>query len=213
MLRPQQVEARQQPFGYICRACSRCCPHKLIQVNPYETARLAHRLGLSTAEFRARYTERDGVYLKRTEDDTCVFLTDDGCGVHPDRPLVCRLYPLGRRTTPDGIERWDLSERPADSQGEITGAGTVADWIATQGAAPYLEAADDYAAWVREAYAVTEPLSDDRPDVALAGDLLDMDSMIAAWCSEHGTREPDDIEARRQLHLKILHLTLDGGKS
>ncbi len=213
MLLPQQEQARKESFGYICRACSRCCPHKIIQVNPYEIARLARRLGLSTGAFRDRFTERGGAHLKRTDDDVCVFLTDDGCGVHPDRPLVCRLYPLGRRTTPDGNETWARATRPEDSEGEFTNGGTIADWIVAQGALPYMQAADDYADWVRKAYAATEELSGAPPDLTLSGDLLDMDCALSAWCAEQGIAEPDDIEARRLLHLKILNLTLDGGTS
>lgn len=206
MLLPQQ--ARQEPFGYICRACSRCCPHKIIQVNPYEIARLARRLGLSTAAFRDRFTDRGGAVLKRDDKDACVFLTEDGCGVHPDRPLVCRLYPLGRSSMADGTEIWLRAERPEDSAGEMTVDGTIADWIAAQGALPYMQAADDYADWVRKAHATTEGLFDGPADLSLAGDLLDMDGAVSAYCAALGIGEPDDIEARRLLHMKILNLTL-----
>ena len=33
----------------------------------------------------------DHTVLKQTESGACVFLGAEGCMVHPDRPLVCRL--------------------------------------------------------------------------------------------------------------------------
>ena len=38
------------------------------------------------------------------DDGACGFLGEAGCTVHPDRPLVCRLYPLGRAVAPDRTE-------------------------------------------------------------------------------------------------------------
>ena len=102
---PQHRAAREQTFGYFCHACSRCCQGKVIQVNPYEIARLARHLDVSTGAFQEKWTEGGkGTVLARTEDDACVFLGRGGCTVHGDRPLVCRLYPLGRQYFPDGTE-------------------------------------------------------------------------------------------------------------
>ncbi|HUO97168.1 MAG TPA: YkgJ family cysteine cluster protein [Rhizomicrobium sp.] len=210
----QQRDARKQAFGYTCRACSRCCAHKVIQVNPYEIARLARGMAMSTADFRARYTERGGAILKRNDDDVCVFLTDKGCGVHPDRPLVCRLYPLGRRVTPDNVEIWLRATPHPQSEGTFSEDGTIADFIEAQGALPYMRAADDYADWVRKASAVVDAQTVDTGGDA--DELLDMDGAISAWCKNTGTAEPADIEQRRLLHLTILYRQIEpveGGKT
>src|SRR5215470_9862277 len=96
---------RSEAFDYVCRRCLKCCHHQRIQLNPYELARLARNLGLTTTEFRAAWTEHgDGLALRQTETGACVFLGSEGCTVHPDRPLVCRLYPLGRHVSADGSE-------------------------------------------------------------------------------------------------------------
>jgi Fe-S-cluster containining protein len=208
-LTPQQQNARGEPFGYTCRACSRCCAHKIIQVNPYEIARLARHAGLSTADFRARYTERDGAILKRTDDDVCVFLGDQGCSVHPDRPLVCRLYPLGRRASPDGVEVWLRATPHPQSEGIYSKDGTIGDFIAAQDALPFMRAADAYADWVRKASALIESETGETGDQSDTDDLLDMDGAISAWCRQTGTAEPSDIEERRQLHLAILYRQLE----
>ena len=207
----QHAAARSEAFGYVCRACSRCCQHKVIQVNPYEVARLARLKAMTTAEFRAAYTEDGmGAILKRTEDsDTCVFLKEKGCSVHPDRPLVCRLYPLGRVVSADGTERWRHATPHPQSEGVYSKAGTIGDFIEAQGALPFMRAADAYAQWVREAGALIaesggDPQSEDFPD-----DLLDMDTAVAEYCAAAGTSEPSDIEERRKLHMKILYRQLE----
>lgn len=214
MLTPQQKSARSEAFGYRCRACSRCCAHKIIQVNPYEIARLARHLGLSTTEFRKRFTERDAI-LKRNDDDVCVFLKDKGCSVHAERPLVCRLYPLGRRTSPDGTEVWLEATPHPQTEGIYSKNGTIGDFIAAQGALPFMRAADDYADWVRKA---SEQLEGQAAAAASAqtDDLTDMDGAITAWCSQTGAGEPSDIEERRKLHMEILYRQLEpdnGGKT
>lgn len=198
-------EARAQAFGYACHACSRCCKDKIIQVNPYEVARLARGLRISTTEFRARYTEDGiGVHLSRTEDtNTCVFLGEKGCTVHGDRPLVCRLYPLGRNEIPGGLERWIEVVPHPQSAGDYHGRGTIADYIDAQGAGPFLEAADGYVNWVR---AATDFFADPaNTDTASTADPSDMDAAIAAYCAAQQIEEPGSLEERRLLHMKILY--------
>jgi hypothetical protein len=203
--------ARKQEFGYVCRACSRCCQHKIIQVNPYEVARLARLKGMSTGEFRAACTENgEGAILRRTEDsDTCIFLKEKGCSVHADRPLVCRLYPLGRRAAEGGMEEWLHATPHPQTAGEYTHKGTIAEYIAAQGALPFMRAADAYAQWVRDASAFLETADD-----TVADDLVDMDAAITRHCKEAGAPEPSDIEQRRLLHMDILYRQLNqqGGR-
>ena len=95
---------RDSAFSYACHACNRCCRNKAIRVSPYEILRLARYLGLSTTEFIERHTEGGGTVLRTKENSDCGFLGERGCGVHPDRPLACRIYPLARWVSPDGVE-------------------------------------------------------------------------------------------------------------
>jgi len=188
-----------------------------IQVNPYEIARLARRLGQTTREFRATWT-RDGLgtTLEQTATGACVFLGRDGCRVHADRPLVCRLYPLGRHVDADGSERFSHIEPHPLSAGEYRDKGTIADFVASQGAEPFLRAADAYFAWLCAAATKLgagedgnktqrEGLVEQRSKVDGALKLLDMDECIARHCRTNGLAEPDNIEERMKLHLAILY--------
>lgn len=206
----QRAAAREEAFAYVCNRCSRCCWHKVIQVNPYEIARLARRVGLSTRDFAQRYTEDGaGARLTRREDGSCSFLGPEGCGVHLDRPLVCRIYPLGRHVAADGTERWSHVEPHPQTAGVYGKDGTIGGYIAAQGAPPYMQATDEYAAWLRRAYDVMAAAGDADAGGASAADMLDVDSVIAAHCRKTGIQEPLDIEARKALHLTILAVWLD----
>jgi Fe-S-cluster containining protein len=220
---PPMAEAtpRLEAFGYICRRCSKCCHHKQIQVNPYEIARLAGRRGQTTREFCAAWTaDGAGTTLRQTESGACVFLGPEGCTVHSDRPLVCRLYPLGRHVRPDGSERFSRLEGHPQSAGEVTDRGTIGQYLKAQDAESFIVAADEYFLWLCAALermgedAGTRRSAQPAQDAALAADLTDMDTAIARHCAGTKTAEPDTIEHRKQLHLRILyrHIANDRGE-
>ena len=87
---------------------TRCCRGIKITLTPYDVIRLKNRLGLSSEEFLAIYTEPHMlektdlpvVTLKMLDDDeeSCPFVRDDGCILYEDRPTTCRYYPLGVAT-------------------------------------------------------------------------------------------------------------------
>ena len=99
-----------------------CCRRADATLAPYDILRLKQRLGLTSTEFLAKYTvpfqmDADGtpgVKLKTTDEGACLLLDgDQGCGVYPDRPTVCRYYPLAllnRRVAgeSDGLQEYSL---------------------------------------------------------------------------------------------------------
>lgn len=96
-------------FKFRCHkdvACfTRCCHEIKITLTPYDIIRLKKRLGLTSDEFLAIYTEPHllektdlpVVTLKLMDDasQACPFVRKDGCLVYEDRPTTCRYYPLG----------------------------------------------------------------------------------------------------------------------
>ena len=99
----------QSRFKFRCHpevSCfTQCCRGINIILTPYDVIRLKKRLGLTSAEFLAIYTEPHllektdlpVVTLKLLDDDqhSCPFVRQDGCIVYQDRPTTCRYYPLG----------------------------------------------------------------------------------------------------------------------
>jgi Fe-S-cluster containining protein len=207
-----------RPFSYVCHRCRNCCHDKLIQVNPYEIARLARCLGVSTTAFIQDCLE-SAVYLRRKGNGACVFLGPEGCTVHTDRPLVCRLYPLGRHVCSSGDAEFSEMEPHPETKGEYGRDGTVADYIALQGVAPFIEAADRYLAQLQLLYQAwqdapggPEP-ADDAPrhseGAEAVPDFLDLDRAVAEHCTGLGIPEPKGIEERMQLHLEAITAWLE----
>jgi Fe-S-cluster containining protein len=141
-------------FSYTCHRCRRCCSGKRIWVNPYEVYRLSRRLGMTTTGFIEQHTVNGGTELAVRDDLTCVFLGEQGCGVHSDRPLVCRLYPLGRVVQSGEPDRYFLMEPHPQSEGVYSDAGSVGGYLEQQGAAPFMAAADEYFALLERVGAV-----------------------------------------------------------
>lgn len=89
-----------------CAGCSDCCRGMgdSILLDPYDAYRLSAGLGKLFADFLDREIELgvvDGCilpHLKMTgADEACAFLDGQGrCSIHPLRPGICRLFPLGR---------------------------------------------------------------------------------------------------------------------
>ena len=221
MSRPLKREllTRESQFSYTCNQCSRCCYDKRIQVNPYEVARLARNKGLSSTDLIANYLEPGKPYLDNRSDGACVFLTDQGCGVHADRPLVCRLYPLGQKLTGAGHESFHHAPPHPETEGIYGQKKTVEDFLVTQGVAPFLQARDCYVSVVHrlldvlvqdvdgsaEALETTRHTFGDEQAIQQAlGEWLDMDAVLARHCQTHGFNEPFDLEERLTLYLEVI---------
>lgn len=89
-----------------CEGCSACC-HGMgesIILDPYDVYRLGKIEGFSFGEALGKTIELnvvDGVILPNLmmtgEKESCGFLDQEGrCSIHPYRPGICRLFPLGR---------------------------------------------------------------------------------------------------------------------
>lgn len=195
---------RAEPFGFTCSRCLHCCRDKRIQINPYEIARLSRSLGIGTTEFRARHTEAgNGTCLAFKADGACEFLGPEGCAVHADRPLVCRLYPLGRHIRADGVESFSHVPPHPLSRGRFDTRGTIGSYLEAQGTAPFIRAADAYFEWLCRAGECLDE-GGAAPGDGDTGEILDMDVAIHAHCTRTGEPEPHDVEDRRLLHMKIL---------
>jgi len=144
----------ESKFSYVCNRCGLCCRDKVITLSPYDVIRMARAAAISTGAAVARYTMRRGSLLRFFPDGRCAALAGPRCTIHPGRPLPCRLYPLGLERAPgaDGagyVERFVQLEPAAGSLGVYGAAGTVAEFLEAQEAAPYFDAVARYYPLVR----------------------------------------------------------------
>jgi Fe-S-cluster containining protein len=205
-------------FSYTCNACSRCCYDKRIVVNPYELLRLARNRSISTTELIAEFTEHGGTTLKVQPNGACVFLGDAGCTVHADRPLVCRLYPLGRIVQADGTASYVECEPHPETAGLYGNEGTIADYVKSQGATPYIAANERYYTLLvklTRAFAALDEVSTVENGEKLAAleiesaRFVDVDAIVKDECERTGELFPSDIESLVGRHLQLLERWAD----
>jgi hypothetical protein len=210
--------ARESPFSFKCQVCSACCYGKFIRISPFEALRIARYLGLTTTEFYTKYTEKGGTVLRVKPDASCIFLTSKGCGVHPARPLLCRLYPLGQIVDKEGKERFGSMPPHPDCLGVIGADGTVETYLESQEAETDFYFDKMYAAVYKQMVAKLDRIgrksktqkvrlkrkiisgSGDSPD-CLNSPWLDIDAAVAAYCAERRLKKPADLESLVKVHL------------
>ena len=97
-----------------CKGCCDCCKGMgdSVILDPYDVCRLSRGLGKQPQELIGTVLElgvSDGNILPhlmmKGKEESCVFLNEEGrCSVHAIRPGFCRLLPLGRYYTEDGVK-------------------------------------------------------------------------------------------------------------
>jgi Fe-S-cluster containining protein len=120
------------------------------------TRRTTLTLAAAVATFGAAMGMRD------ENDRACIFLNQQGCSVHPDRPLACRLYPLARWVDPEGNESFGHLTPHPNTEGIYGNSATVADYLDQQGVAPFFAMGDRYGAVYRRMVDVLENLDADE---------------------------------------------------
>jgi Fe-S-cluster containining protein len=226
---------RKSAFSFTCRACGRCCSGKIIMAGPHEVLGMSRVLGIGTTEFLALYTDNAGTTLRSEADGRCVFLTPSGCRVHPRRPLVCRLYPLGRSNNERGEERFAVFPARPDCEAIVGSDGTVESFLESQGVAPYLGWSRRYGELYRRMMGLLDrldiegkidaPAADapaeaeqagsgsagqgQEPDRAPLSSWQDIDASLAEYCAAKEIAVPTEIDEAIVLHLRAMEEWLD----
>ena len=202
---------------------------------PHEILGMARVLEIGTTEFLALYADNGGTALRSEADGRCVFLTPSGCRVHARRPLVCRLYPLGRSTDERGEERFALFPAQPECEAEVGRDGTVAAFLESQGIAPCLGWSRRYGEIYRRMIGLLERLdiqgkidapaadapaeaaqagsgtagSGQEPDRAPLSSWQDIDASLAEYRSTKGIAVPTEIDGAIAFHLRAIEEWLD----
>ena len=198
---------------------------------PHEVLGMARHLGISTTEFLALHTDNGGTTLLFGADGRCGFLTESGCKVHPRRPLVCRLYPLGRATDGAGDEKFALFPKEEGCEAEFGTDGTIEGFLESQGVGPYIEWSVRYGELYKRMLGLLERLDiqgkvsvGEGPEGPAAGTAAseqageraplsawqDIDASLAEHCAAKGLAVPAGIDEAIALHLEAMREWLDG---
>lgn len=129
-----------------------CCAKLHLILTPYDILRIKNRLKLPSDAFLERYTDTDTfnhsmfpmVRLKMKEDknQTCPFVTEEGCTIYEDRPGACRLYPLGRASTivdseKNAREKFFIVHEPHCLGFQQEKSWKMEDWLNHEGVTQY----------------------------------------------------------------------------
>ena len=205
---------RESAFSFACRACGRCCTGKIIMAGPHEILGMSRLLGISTTEFLSLYADNGATTLRSEADGRCVFVTASGCRVHPQRPLVCRLYPLGRMTDETGVERFTTFPVQAGCEAEFGREGTIGTFLESQGVGPYLEWSRRYGELFRRMVELLDRLDvrgkvdaaepEQGPDREPLSSWQDIDASLAEYCVARHLAVPAGIDDAIALHIRAL---------
>lgn len=113
-----------------CVGCSACCSGMgtSIVLDPLDVYRLTSNLNYT---FEGMLNEKlelnivDGLILPNLrmtgEKESCVFLNEEGrCSIHPFRPGICRLFPLGRFYENGGFKYFlQIHECPKENKTKV----------------------------------------------------------------------------------------------
>ena len=130
---------RESPYSFHCRRCGVCCANKRLTLSPSERKRLAVFLGVPEERFTTDFLDSESGELLSASNGDCVFLEAGLCRVHPVRPLVCRLFPLGLLRDETGREAFGVMPRHPDCLGFLGTDGTVGGDLNAQGSDVLLE--------------------------------------------------------------------------
>lgn len=136
-----------ETFQFHCTQCGKCCINREdILLNPRDMYHIAKYLKITPQEVLEKYCE---TYIGDTsrmpivrlkpigKTKRCPFLKDFKCEIHPAKPSVCAIYPLGRYTKADA----KTSELDADGGqivhyilqpaacGDTSETHTVREWL------------------------------------------------------------------------------------
>jgi Fe-S-cluster containining protein len=192
---------KKSPFSFKCQVCSACCHNKAIRIAPYEALRLAGSLKTTTTEVYRLYTEEDGLTLCNKPDGSCVFLDSRGCSVHPDRPLVCRLFPLGQITDGRGVLRYASMPLHPDCLGLFYTEGTVESYLDSQGTLPYFRYDRVCSALVRK---IAGRLSGPSAPGSPLSPWLDVDASVTSYCRLKKLEKSENPDDTMKLYIQAM---------
>ncbi|MDZ7698611.1 MAG: YkgJ family cysteine cluster protein [Deltaproteobacteria bacterium] len=153
--------SRDDTFPFSCHpgleCFNTCCGNKHLSLTPYDMIRMKRALDMHSDAFLNKYV----VYRAAPDsgfpilsvkmgkaDKRCPFVDIDGCSIYEDRPMACRLYPLGRSSTIQANaasalrEFFYLLDTPGCEGVEENEIQRVEEWTRSQGLLPYIELND-----------------------------------------------------------------------
>ena len=163
-----------------CAGCSDCC-HGMgssIVLDPLDIHRISEGLHTSFEELLTSSVELgvvDGIILPNLKmtgaKEACTFLNSEGrCSIHPFRPGICRIFPLGRIYEKNTFQYFlQIHECPKTAKAKIK----IKKWIDTPDLKTYEKYISDWHYYLKglQEYVMNLPDSDDQQENTIAKTL------------------------------------------
>lgn len=154
---------------YDCKGCSACCRGmgKSIVLDPMDIWQLTVHLSMDFQSLMEKYIELnvvDGMILPNLKmsgaREACGFLDgNDRCEVHPFRPGICRLFPLGRYYEEQGFKYFlQIHECARTDRGKIK----VKKWIGVPDLRTYEQYIDRWHRFLAECGEAASTLNEEQ---------------------------------------------------
>lgn len=151
-----------------CQGCSACCRGmgSSILLDPLDVFRMTGYLRCSFEQLLENQVELnavDGMVLPNLKmagpEETCGFLNKEGrCTIHPARPGICRIFPLGRLYEDGGFQYFlQIHECRKKNRSKIK----VRKWIDTPEVQKNSQYICDWHYFLKDAQSVAEKKSED----------------------------------------------------
>lgn len=116
--------AFEEGIRFVCQpGCTRCCDVSgYVYLTEDDVKNAAAYLKMTAAAFEAKYIYRTRHMrrLRKPRRAQCHFLGQGGCGIHPVKPVQCRLFPFWPELI-ESRQEWRATGRwcPGVGQGEL----------------------------------------------------------------------------------------------
>lgn len=138
-----------------CSRAGACCYGNVVMLNPWELSCLAKEKKVTTKEFCNLYCDFGGISLRfdgkvgwKNQKACSQYIENFGCSVHLQRPLACRLYPLGRQKQSDEVHYIYEGDKFPCLEGcpEVSQLPhlSVSEYLKEQGTTKFEKAQDEY---------------------------------------------------------------------
>lgn len=161
----------EDTFTFGCKMCGNCCRKRseAIVITGYDLYNIAKANNMEATEALIKFTDcyrgTDShlpvICLKERLDGSCSLLRKGKCTVQKDKPVVCRLYPLGRFF--DGKEHRYFKQKACTGNGETI---KVKDWLEEFGIAELDEVGELWAKLLMSAAMYMRSIETKNPTLA-----------------------------------------------
>ncbi len=133
-----------------------------ILLTPYDAFTLRKQLNIPSTQFAEKYgkiilgsnSEYPLMILNNEyfdeNNDICTFLRQDGCSVYKSRPLVCRMFPLGRIADKEGSSYFFLTKTDSCCKSGEGKEHQLESWLKETKTDEYIDWSDRFHSLVSE---------------------------------------------------------------